>query len=234
MSAPRSPWTGTVVQIESSTESASSNLPVLSTRTRGVRLVASWVLVAIGVPLLIRAELGVSPFDVFNTGVSAATGWSFGRCFVVNSVALFLAGRLLGARLGWASLAGTLVIGPAVDAVLTAIPDQDLLAIRVPLLLLGIAIIAVAICMVVSTDLGAGPTEVVMLGLIRRGLGVIPARWTSDGVPVVVGALLGGALGVGTVLFVLTMGPMVKFGLRRMGYEPPQRRIVLAAAGPPA
>ena len=221
-------------QIEPTSASAPPFLPALSARTRGIRLVTSWVLVAIGVPFLVRSDLGVSPFDVFNTGVSNATGWSFGRCFVVNSVALFLAGRLLGARLGWASLAGTLVIGPAVDVVLATIPEQERLAIRVPLLVLGIAVIAVAICMVVSTDLGAGPTEVVMLGLIHRGLDVVPARWISDGVPVVVGALLGGALGVGTMLFVVTMGPMVKFGLRRVGYEPPQRRIILAAAGPPA
>ena len=72
--------------------------------------------------------------------------------------------------------------------------------------------LAVAICLVVTTELGAGPTEVVMLGLINRGMGIVPARWISDGTPLVVGTLLGGAIGPGTLFFALSMGPMVKFG----------------------
>ena len=92
---------------------------------------------------------------------------------------------------------------------------------RVPLLVVGIAVIAVAICLVIPTELGPGPTEVLMLGLVARGMRVVPARWISDGLPVVVGAVLGGAIGVGTVLWVLCMGPLVKWGLRRTGYTPP-------------
>jgi len=88
------------------------------------------------------------------------------------------------------------------------------------LLIGGTLILAVAICLVVSTELGAGPTEVVMLGLMHRGMGIVPARWISDGTPLVVGTLLGGAIGPGTLLFALSMGPMVKFGLRRLHYEP--------------
>lgn len=193
---------------------------------RLVRLVASWVAVGIGIPMILRAELGASPFDVLNTGVGEAVGWSFGLCFVVNSIVFFAAGRLMGARLGWACIAGTVVIGPLVDLVLGAIPEQDRLAVRIPLLIAGILVIAVAICLVIPTELGPGPTEVLMLGLVARGMDVVPARWISDGLPVVIGALLGGALGPGTVIWVLCMGPMVKFGLRRLGYTPP--RIVVA------
>jgi uncharacterized membrane protein YczE len=83
----------------------------------------------------------------------------------------------------------------------------------------GMLIIAVAICLVITTELGAGPTEVVMLGLIRRGMDIVPARWIADGTPLVIGTVLGGAIGAGTVLFALLLGPMVKFGLRRLKYE---------------
>ena len=58
-----------------------------------------------------------------------------------------------------------------------------------------------------------------MLGLIRRGMSLVPARWIADGTPLVIGTLLGGAIGPGTLLFALSMGPMVKFGLRRLKYE---------------
>ncbi|MDO8389592.1 MAG: hypothetical protein Q7V57_03810 [Actinomycetota bacterium] len=188
--------------------------------TRLNRLFVSWVGVGIGVPLLVRAELGVAPFDVLNTGLNHRTGWSFGLCFIVMSALFFGTGYLLGAKLGWACLGGTLTIGLLVNRVLTLVPEQRALVPRSAYLLAGILIIAAAICLVVSTDLGPGPTEVVMLGLINRGMGVIPARWISDGTPLVVGAAMGGSIGVGTVAFAFGMGPMVKFGLRRLGYRP--------------
>ena len=191
--------------------------------TRLLRLVGSWIGVGIGIPLLIRAELGVAPFDVLNTGVSDATGWSLGVCFVVDASVFYGIGRLLGARLGWASFVGTIVIGPLVNLFLRLIPQQQALVARLALYVAGILIIAVAICLVVSTELGAGPSEVMMLGLITRGLGVVPARWISDGTPLVIGAALGGALGPGTLAFVVCMGPLVRFGLRTLHYEPAHR-----------
>jgi len=192
----------------------------MSMRKRLIRLFASWILVAVGVPMLIKAELGVAPFDVFNTGVSEATGWSLGICFIVDAMVCFAIGAVLGARPGWGSVFGTIAIGPMVNVVLSIIPKQHAMVPRLALLVGGTLILAVAICMVVSTELGAGPTEVLMLGLIHRGMGIIRARWISDGTPLVVGTLMGGAIGPGTLVFALSMGPMVKFGLRRLKYEP--------------
>jgi uncharacterized membrane protein YczE len=192
---------------------------------RLVRLVVSWMLVGIGVPMLIRAELGVAPFDVLNTGVSEVSGWSLGLAFVIDSVIFFATGAILGARLGPACVAGTLVIGVLVNVSLSVLPDLNALIPRICLLVAGILVIALAICLVVSTDFGPGPTETVMLGLIHRGLGVVPARWIADGVPLVVGAAMGGQIGVGTVTFLVAMGPLVKFGLRRLGYEPTRRAV---------
>jgi uncharacterized membrane protein YczE len=200
----------------------------MSRSTRLARLFVSWVMVGVGVPLLVRSQLGVAPFDVLNTGLNERTGWSFGLCFVLMSAVFFGSGYLLGAKLGWACLGGTLTIGVLVNLVLRVVPERDALAVRVPFLAGGILIIAVAICLVVTTELGPGPTEVLMLGLVNRGVGVVPARWISDGTPLVVGAALGGSLGVGTVAFALGMGPMVKFGLRRLHYTPP----VAAVASP--
>ena len=193
--APTRERTGCEMALPSSTVSGQPKpVTALSTPVRLVRLVVSWALVGIGVPLLIRAELGVAPFDVLNTGLSETTGWSLGLAFVVNSVIFFTTGAILGARLGPACVGGTLVI-------------------------------AVAICLVVTTEFGPGPTETVMLGLIHRGMGTVPARWIADGVPLAVGAALGGQIGVGTVVFLAAMGPLVKFGLRTLGYQPTQRAV---------
>jgi len=210
---------------------AMSTSRTLTLRTRLIRLVVSWVLVGVGVPMLVRAELGVAPFDVLNSGLNRTLGWSFGNCFIVSSVLFFALGWALGARLGWASPVGTFVIGPIVNLVLDRIGHHEALAVRVPLLLGGIAVIATAICLVVSTDLGPGPSEMFMLGLIHRGMPILPARWLSDGSPVVVGLVLGGALGVGTALFAAVMGPLVRFGLRHLGYVP---RTLATSAKPTA
>ncbi len=177
---------------------------MLTARVRIARLVVSWLLVGVGVPLLLRAELGVSPFDVLNTGVSHVTGWSLGTSFIVDSILLFVTGRLLGGRLGPACVPGTVVIGLMVNVGLDAIAVQHALVPRIA-----------------------------MLGLVHRGMGIVPARWISDGLPVVLGAALGGSIGVGTVLFVVTMGPMVKAGLRVLRYQPSTRTTLdLPIVGP--
>ena len=175
---------------------------------------------AIGVPLLIRAELGVAPFDVFNTGMAHVTGWSLGATFIIDAMIFFVIGWMLGVRPGWGSVVGTTVIGPMVNVALAIIPEQQRMLPRLGSFVAGTLILALAICLVVTTELGAGPTEVVMLGLIHRGMGIVPARWIADGTPLVVGTILGGAIGLGTLVFAVTMGPMVKFGLRRLHYEP--------------
>ncbi len=192
----------------------------MSPLTRTLRLVGSWVGVSIGVPLLIRADLGVAPFDVLNTGVANATGWSLGVAFVVDACVFYLAGWLLGAKLGWACIVGTVIIGPMVNVVLGVLPEPEAMVPRLGFFFAGLLIIAVAICMVITTELGAGPSEVFMLGLVVRGMGIVPARWISDGFPLVVGALIGGALGPGTLVFAMCMGPMVKYGLGRLHYQP--------------
>ncbi len=198
-------------------------LPVtLSVRLR--RLATSWLLVSIGVPLMLRADLGVSPFDVLSTGVADTTGWSIGISFIVCSVTCFAIGRLLGGLLGPACVPGTIIIGLLVNLALDVLPEPTALLARIPMFIGGLLIVAAAITLGVASELGPGPTEVVMLGLMARGLPVVPARWVSDGMPVVIGTLLGGAIGGGTVAFWVTMGPLVKFGLRAVGYEPPHVR----------
>ena len=101
---------------------------------RLTRLVVSWLMVGIGVPLLVRSNLGVAPFDVLNTGLNEVTELSFGLCFILMSAVFFGTGYLLGAKLGWACLGGTLTIGVMVNLVLRAVPERDALAWRLPFL----------------------------------------------------------------------------------------------------
>jgi uncharacterized membrane protein YczE len=192
----------------------------LSWPVRLGRLAGSWALIAVAVPMLLHSDLGVAPMDVLNSGLAASLPGSFALWWTLTGLLCYALGAVLGKPPGPASIAGTLLIGPLIDLGLRWMPEPDRLVPRIALLVGGILAIAVAICLVVSTELGAGPPEVVMLGLVHRGLGVVPARWFADGVPFVVGLALGGEVGIGTVLFVAAMGPMVKFGLRRLHYVP--------------
>jgi uncharacterized membrane protein YczE len=176
-------------------------------------------LVAVGVSFLVRAELGVAPFDVLNSGLRERTGLAFGVCFTLSGLAFFLVGRLLGGKVGWASVAGAVCIGPMINVVLARIGHHEAIRVRVPLLVMGIALIAVGICLGIASRLGPGPSEVFMLGLVHRGVGVVVARWISDLLPVIVGTALGGSLGVGTVVFLVAMGPLVDIGLRALRFD---------------
>lgn len=195
--------------------------PVLSTRTRVVRVAVSYGLVAIGVGLLITGDVGVAPFDVLNTGMVESLNIRFGVAFLITSVVFYGTGILLGGRTGWASLVGTIVIAPLVEGALALLPEPEHLAGRIPMFVVGVLVLVVGVCLVITTELGSGPGEVFMLGLIARGMAVAPARWITDGIAFVVGLALGGAVGVGTVVFAFAFGPLVATGLRVLRYTPP-------------
>ena len=200
----------------------------LAMRARIARLLGAWVLISSGVPLLIDAQLGVAPFDALTTGLVEVTGASFGVIYIIVSLAFYVAGALLGTRPGIASVVGTFALAPVMDAWLDVLPTPDALVARSSMLAGGIVLLGIGICLVVSTDLGAGPTEVVMLGLVRHRWGIVPARLAGDGVPLVAGAILGGEVGVGTVVFLLAMPPIVRIGLRWLHYVPPVVPLVPA------
>lgn len=195
----------------------------MSVRARVVRVAVSYVLVALGVASLVRADVGVAPFDVLNTGVSETLDIRFGFAFLITSVVFYATGIALGGKAGWASIVGTVVIAPMVEGALAVLPERDVLALRIPLFVVGVSVLVAGVCLVITTELGAGPGEVFMLGLIARGVSVTRSRWLTDGLAFVVGVVLGGAVGAGTLVFAFAFGPLVARGLRLLGYTPPVR-----------
>ena len=195
--------------------------PVLTTRTRVARVVVSFVLVSIGVGLLISAQLGVAPYDVLNTGVAETFDVRFGVAFLITAATFYGTGIVLGGRTGWASLIGTIVIAPLVEGVLAILPEPEAMAGRVPMFVLGLVVLAAAVCLVITTELGPGPGEVFMLGLIARGIPVARSRWITDGIALALGVAFGGSVGAGTLIFAFAFGPLVAGGLRALHYTPP-------------
>lgn len=193
----------------------------LSAGTRIVRLLISFLLVGAGVALVIRAELGVAPYDVLTTGLADALGIRIGVSFLLTAIIVYALGLALGGRAGWASVVGTFAIAPLLDVALGLVPSAETLVVRVPMFGAGVAILVAAVSLTVSTELGPGPPEVLMLGFIARGVPIPAARWVVDAAIIAVGVALGGDIGVGTLVFAFAFGPLLAVGFRALHYSPP-------------
>lgn len=162
------------------------------------------------IALMVRANLGLSPWDVLNEGLSERTGLSFGMIVNIIGAAVLLLWIPLRQRPGIGTIANVLLIGTFADLSLVLLPAAQSLTIGLPMLLLGVFLTGVATGAYIGAGLGPGPRDGLMTGLVKRTGGSV--RVIRTGIEVIVlsiGWLLGGTVGLGTVLFALGIGPIV-------------------------
>ncbi|MFD0447431.1 MULTISPECIES: YczE/YyaS/YitT family protein [Streptomyces violaceusniger group] len=165
--------------------------------------------------LQLRAMVGLDPWDAFHQGISEHTSLSIGTVTVVVGVAALLLWIPLRQRPGLGTVSNVLVIGPVMDGTLWLIPEPEALAVRIPLLLFAIVLCGVATGLYISARFGAGPRDGLMTGLHRRtGWSIRLVRTGIELAVLTTGFALGGSVGVGTVLFALTIGPLSQYFLR--------------------
>ena len=178
---------------------------------RLVQLYAGLVLYAVSMALLLRSTLGNMPWDVLHQGLAERTGWSIGRITIVVGVLVLLSWVPLRQRPGLGTVSNVVVIGLVVDGALAAVPAPSALPWRVTLLVAGLLLNALATAAYIGVDLGPGPRDGLMTGLVRRTGGSVRLVRTSIEVAVVLtGWALGGTLGIGTVLYAIAIGPLVQ------------------------
>jgi uncharacterized membrane protein YczE len=179
---------------------------------RLVQLQAGLVLYGVSMAMFIRADLGLDPWDVFHQGVSERTGLRFGWVVFLVSVAVLLLWIPLRQRPGIGTISNAIVVGLAVEGALAVIPSIDAIWIRV--LLLGGAIVlnGVATGSYIGAALGPGPRDGLMTGLARRypRLSIRLVRTGIEIAVLAVGWLLGGSVGIGTILYALAIGPLTQ------------------------
>ena len=194
---------------------------------RLTQLYAGLVLYGVSLALQVRANLGLDPWDVFHQGVAGRTGLSFGTVVIVTGAAVLLAWIPLRQRPGIGTVSNVIVIGVAVDAALAVIGEVDSIPVRVALLVAGVLLNAVAGGAYIGAGLGPGPRDGLMTGLVARtGRSVRLVRTSIELGVLVVGALLGGSVGVGTVVYAFSIGPLVHVLLPRLTVAP--RRLATA------
>jgi uncharacterized membrane protein YczE len=179
-----------------------------------VYTVAIWG-VGLGVSLMVEGDLGVAPNDVLNTGLADTLDIGVGVAAWITGVVAMALSWLLGRRPLVATVIGSVVVGLSITGALAVLPTPDHLALRIGFVALGLAVVWAGITGVVSADVGAGPLELVMLGLMDRGIGIRIARWGIELTLLLIGLALGGAAGIGTAVFALGTGPVLAVTLPR-------------------
>ncbi len=197
---------------------------------RLVKLNVGLVLFGVGLWLGLIAELGVGPWDVLTGGLSEQLGTPFGRTAIGVSVVVLLVGLAARVRPGVGTLLNVVVIGAVIDLLLaspllTDLADQPL-ALRLGATLLGIASVAAGSALYLGAHLGPGPRDGLMVALhTRTGWRVGTCRALLECTVLVLGVLLGGPVGVGTLLFALGIGPAVQVAFRVLRQTPVSRPV---------
>ncbi|MGW5129502.1 membrane protein YczE [Streptomyces sp. NPDC004069] len=183
--------------------------------------------------LLVRAGLGLEPWNVLHQGLSELTGLTIGMVSIVVGAVVLLLWLPLRQRPGLGTVSNVFVVGLALDGALALLPDVRTLAVRVPLLLAGIVLNGVATGLYIAARFGPGPRDGLMTGLHQRtGRSIRLTRTAVEVAVVVTGFALGGTVGVGTVLYAVSIGPLAQFFLRVFAVPAPAGDG-LVAAGPP-
>jgi uncharacterized membrane protein YczE len=206
----------------------------VSLRRRLVRLFAGYLLIAIAIALNVRCTLGLGPLFVVFQGLQRHGLATIGTATIVTNVVLLIVAMALRERPGVGTLGQVFLVGPMTDLALLATPHVHSLGARVAYLLAAFVILCVGAAFYLSADLGAGPYDAVMQGLYRnsRRLPLAVVRLFMESTALLIGWLLGGDVGVGTLLIGLGIGPGIAFGLRRMRAMPQRRmRTETMAAG---
>lgn len=188
-------------------------MPASLTMTRRVaQLFIGLLVFGLSVAMMIRAVVGVPPWDVFTQGLVRVTGLPFGAFTVIISVTLLLLWIPLRQKPGIGTVLNALLVGPAIELGFTLFAQPDALWARILLFAGGLVLNGIATGLYIGARFGPGPRDGLMTGLHRvTGKPIWVVRTSIEVVVLISGWLLGGNVGVGTLAFALLIGPLVHF-----------------------
>lgn len=188
------------------------------------RLLSGLVLCGIGISLMVRSGLGLTPWDVLHEGLAERTGLGIGTVIIAVGVAVMLAWLPLRQRPGIGTVANALLIGTVVNLALTALPEPGSSAGRWAFMGVGVFLFGPGSGLYIGAGLGAGPRDGLMTGLAARGISLRLVRTGIEAAVLVIGVLLGGTVGIGTVALAVSIGPLVQFFLAHLTLPAKVRR----------
>lgn len=183
-------------------------------------------LVAYGVSLamMVRADLGLAPWDVLHSGLIRHVPFTLGQAVVVMSFVVLLLWIPLREMPGLGTISNALVVGFSADAALSVLGTPDAFGARIALMVGGVVLCGLASAMYIGAQFGRGPRDGLMTGIARRsGRSLRLVRTGLEVTVVLIGLLLGGTLGFGTVLYALAIGPLTQLWLPAWTVGPAER-----------
>jgi uncharacterized membrane protein YczE len=188
---------------------------------RLIQLLAGLVLYGISDSMLLLAGLGVDPWDVLHQGLARRTGLATGTWVIIVGAAVLLLWIPLRQRPGIGTLCNVVLIGVVIDAVLATVAPPHSLPVRAAVMLAGVGLNGVATGLYIGAGLGPGPRDGLMTGLAARGHSIRIVRTGIEVTVLLVGWLLGGTVGVGTVIYAACIGPLAHIFVPLFSRKPP-------------
>lgn len=210
----------------------------MSTKNRlGRRLIQLYVGLALygaSSALLVQAGLGLEPWNVLHQGLAELTGLTIGVVSIFVGAAVLLLWIPLRQRPGLGTVSNVFVVGIAMDGTVAAVPEAHTLAVQIPLLVAGIVLNGVATGLYIAASFGPGPRDGLMTGLHKRtGRSMRLMRTAVEVTVVVTGFVLGGTIGVGTLLYAVCIGPLAQLFLRVFAVPSASGGSTVVAKGQP-
>src|SRR5690606_32396863 len=176
---------------------------------RLIQLHLGLALFGVSLALMVRATLGLDPWNVFQQGLMDVVGLSLGQVSIAIGAVVMLAWIPLRQKPGFGTIANIIVIGLVIDATLAVLPVFEGLALRSAMMVSGVVLNAFASAAYIGAGMGPGPRDGLMTGLHERlGWSIRVSRLSIEATVLAAGWLLGGVVGVGTVLYAVVLGPL--------------------------
>ncbi len=179
-------------------------------------------LFSVAITLMVQANIGVSPWDVFHQGVSNLTGISFGQAAIGVGLAIMCGSFFLKERIGYGTISNMILIGLMIDILfkIAVIPKAQTLLISLIMLASGMVITGFASYLYISAAFGAGPRDSMMVALVKKtGLSVSTIRTAIEITVLVLGFFMGGQVGIGTLILALGIGPTIQSVFKIMKFD---------------
>ena len=185
-----------------------------------VRCITGLAFFGFGITLFLRANLGLAPWDIFHKGLSKKLDISIGLVIVGLGLLLLLLWIPLRQRPGVGTILNALEIGFVVNLTKPLVGEPDQLVVRTLMVIAGVLVIALGSALYIGAGLGSGPRDGLMLGLSKRSIAgrqisIRLARTVIELTVMVAGLFLGGSIGIGTLIFMFGIGPLVQLILPR-------------------
>jgi uncharacterized membrane protein YczE len=178
-------------------------------------LLTGLVLFGVGIAVMAASGLGLGPWEVFHQGIASRTGLALGTVSILVGIPVLALWWPLGERPGIGTILNVAIIGPSTNVALPLLPHPTEPVLQLLMSIAGVLTIGLGSGLYLAADLGPGPRDGLMTGLHHRfGWSIRRGRTSIELAVLVVGFLLGGTVGLGTILFAFGIGPVIQAFLR--------------------